>query len=230
MKILLVIGCALAPSLVLAAQFGDSVACDEIKNASKRLVCYDQRSRPAKAAELNKAKEVEEQRLLSEKTKQARTEAIVSAKVAVRALKKLDNRLNIGVSYRDYPGGLADAADSVSEFHESKHALILGATDKATTEAMRHYKKALDVWRRRFDREGGKETVLIMFDTANFVNDLQYEYPDMVGAIFVTGGWGGGDKRFSFPVALSIIWRHASEALAEAETSIRDAEEAEKSH
>ena len=61
-----------------------------------------------------------------------------SAKEAFKALKKVEARVETGVSYKDYPQVIADAKAEVNMFLEGKEA-------KKIPQFTEHIKKAMDL-------------------------------------------------------------------------------------
>lgn len=130
-----------------------------------------------------------------------------SAKDALLALKKLQTRIQAGVSYRDYSNFVADAVFPVKLFIESqdsKEYVELAALMKKITE---RYAFAGEVWHWKFGRYGSKWIA----SNYSLFSQIRKEYPDVPV------------KELLGPViyvdeALPIIWSKASTEVDEAAT------------
>lgn len=69
-----------------------------------------------------------------------------SAKDAVRALQKLQARVEAGISYRDYAPALGDALFEVKLFLASPEAKTKPALASAVSKTMEHYLIARQIW------------------------------------------------------------------------------------
>jgi hypothetical protein len=74
-----------------------------------------------------------------------------SAKETVRALKKLETKVQAGTSLRDYLSALGDALFEVNLFLESPEAKARAALSTSIKKAMDHYKTAGDIWRYKLE-------------------------------------------------------------------------------
>jgi hypothetical protein len=74
-----------------------------------------------------------------------------SAKDAVRALQKLQARVESGISYRDYGLALGDARFDVNLFLQSPQAKN-EKLKASIRRAMEHYQMARTVWQVKFDK------------------------------------------------------------------------------
>jgi len=73
-------------------------------------------------------------------------------KEAVRALQKLQARVEVGISYRDYTSALGDAKSEVNLFLQSPGAKKRLELSMAIEKAMRHYQTVTDVWKWKIDK------------------------------------------------------------------------------
>lgn len=72
-----------------------------------------------------------------------------AAMSAVKALKRLEARTQVGISYREYGPALGEAKAEVNLFLESPEAAKMPELTTSISKAMNHYKTAMKVWRRR---------------------------------------------------------------------------------
>jgi len=219
----------------------DELDCKKIINPSKRLDCFDQVSKRVEIDAKARDESIEKERIRAqedaqkadvaararetdqakEREAQEKRDAVVAAKTAIKALKKIENRVEVGVSYRDYPGALSDVTDVVREFQESKFSQTIPATNEAITEALKHYRVALVLWRDKFSSRIVKDHSPVMGATADLVASLRPDYPDIDSAIFKEKGFfGGGVSWIVYGKALSIIWGEASKSIAKATASL----------
>lgn len=77
-----------------------------------------------------------------------------SAKDAIRALKKLEARVEAGISYKDYAPALGDAKFEVNLFLESPEAKEKPRLSEAVAKTMGHYLIANSVWQCKFTGAG----------------------------------------------------------------------------
>lgn len=209
--------------------------CKKISNSSKRLICFDQESKnaasnaqekeriraqdDAKKIEADEKVRVENQ--AKEHEAQDKREALTSAKAAIKALKKVENRVEVGVSYRDYPSILSDATDAVREFQESKYAKLFPEANVGITEALKHYRVALTLWQDKFRNLPVREDSVLIGPTRELVEGLRPEYPDIDTAIYKDDGFlGSGLERLVYGRALFVIWQEASKSIARASVNL----------
>jgi hypothetical protein len=70
-----------------------------------------------------------------------------SAKEAVRALQKLQARIEIGISYRDYSPALGDAKFEVNLYMQGREAKTKLELATSLSKVIDLYQAALDVWK-----------------------------------------------------------------------------------
>jgi hypothetical protein len=71
---------------------------------------------------------------------------------AVRALQKLQARVEVGISYQDYTSALEDTKSEVNLFLQSPEAKKRLELTMTIEKAMRHYQAVTDVWKWKVDR------------------------------------------------------------------------------
>lgn len=69
-----------------------------------------------------------------------------SAKEAIEALKKLESRVQVGISYKDYGPALGETHYKVKMFLESPDSKKNPMLTKSIGKALQHYKFANDIW------------------------------------------------------------------------------------
>lgn len=69
-----------------------------------------------------------------------------SARTALNVAKKLEARTEVGINYRDYSTVVGEAWGDVKIFVESPEGKSIPEFSLLLTEALRHYKLALDIW------------------------------------------------------------------------------------
>jgi hypothetical protein len=77
-----------------------------------------------------------------------------SAKEALMALKKLQAKVQVGISYKEYGPAVGDTKFPVNLFLESNEAKKDFKFTQAIKAAMKHYEGALEVWGCRFGSYG----------------------------------------------------------------------------
>lgn len=207
----------------------EDLDCKKIKNATKRLSCFDAKALKLKENEQENSRaqlKVDENKKVEEakaKDAQIKNEAVTAAKVAIKALRKIENRVEVGVSYRDYPSVLSEATDAVRDFQESKYATIVPDASKSISVALKHYKTAMTVWNDKFNSGSVQDDVPISGSTEAMVNQLRSDYPNIDSATYTDSGFlGSGFERFVYSKALFIIWREASKSIQSSTLSIEN--------
>lgn len=131
------------------------------------------------------------------------------AKDAIMALKKLEARTEVGISYRDYTPALGEAKFLINIYLESKEADNDPQLKDAIVKAMRCYDDAKTYWKYEFDADG----IIGMWP-----NTLK-EYPEAKKPINAGGAsvnrWPFG-RRLMVKALLPIVWKHASQELTKA--------------
>lgn len=198
--------------------------CRKIANATKRLTCFDAEQKQVNevAKQVEEAVKKKETEQAQEREKQIKLEGVTAAKAAIRALKKVESRVQVGISYRDYPSILGDAVDAVREFQDSKHAGAFPATQTALANAVRHYRTALTVWQEKFSHRRVMDSSLVIGSTADLLAQLQRDYPNIDTATYSDSAnmWGQVSKFFVYDVALSLIWSEASSSIKQASDGV----------
>lgn len=171
--------------------------CRKISNASKRLACFDRQSQEKEAAAANAAKQQQAE-------ESARTSAALQG--VLKSVRKLQARVAVGVSYREYFEPLAEAKMEVEQFARSSQAVSAPEVARHLTTAMRHYEMAGSVWQVKF---AGKQ----MRDDLVLTQDLMQMYPRAPSQARQLSGM----SIIPYTTMLSIIWAEARAELELAE-------------
>jgi hypothetical protein len=125
-----------------------------------------------------------------------------SAKDAVRALQKLQARIESGISYRDYAPALGDARFEVNLFLQSPQAKSKQNLAVAIKSAMNHYQNAKETWGIKVST--GYDYITIDLQQA-LADSLFKDYPE------IRTGY-----EFQVDKAVQIIWTKANKELEKA--------------
>lgn len=125
------------------------------------------------------------------------------AEDAVMALKKLDARTDVGISYKQYSPALGEAKFSVNVYLESKEAMSNQELKDAIIKAIRCFDDAKDYWEFQIKSDG----IIGMWP------DTLKRYPEAEKSIRNGGAsvnrWPFG-RRLHVEALLPIVWKHAS--------------------
>jgi len=135
-----------------------------------------------------------------------------SSKDSYRALKKLEAKIQAGISYKEYGPALGDAKLEVNLFSESPEAKEKSRLNEIFNKSMSHYEEAGMVWRYQFaasrlpscmvpSEQGGNDSPLIQ--------QILRSYPMARSKVDSMG-------RLSYSDAIKAIWQEASEELKKA--------------
>ena len=118
------------------------LAEEEAKRATEEKQRFAQEEEHKRAAEAKKR--VEEERL--KEAIAAYRDVPQSARNALNAVKKLEARTEVGMSYKDYSTAVGEAWGDVKVFAESPEGKKLSDFSFVLVSAMGKYKLALDIW------------------------------------------------------------------------------------
>ena len=133
-----------------------------------------------------------------------------SAKDAIRALKKLEARVEAGISYKDYAPALGDAKFEVNLFLESPEAKEMPRLSEAVKKTMGHYLTANTVWQYKFIGNG----VTHSLPKASAL-EIAKAYP-ATRRYITSSRYAQSDGKLDIDTAISAIWKEASEELKKA--------------
>lgn len=130
-----------------------------------------------------------------------------SAKDAYKALKKVEARVEAGVSYKDYPPVIADAKSEVNMFLEGKEAKKNSQLAEHIKKAMDYYMTAGNIWSIKFALSSGT------LDTPGTDNEygraVKRLYPKAKSELAPSGE----GQVYRISNVLSQIWGDASKEL-----------------
>lgn len=146
-----------------------------------------------------------------------------NANDAIRALKKLETRTEVGVSYRDYPAVLSDAKFTVKMYLKEKIPIEDKKKASDIALALEYYEKALYFWS-FIDTYKGSCLPIDSIAGKEFMPKLSAVFPEAVKPITEGGliavedaNMGGGEivtfKNICFSSIAAYCWGKASEIL-----------------
>jgi hypothetical protein len=163
-----------------------------------------------------------------------------SAKEAVRALKKIEAKIQAGISYKDYAPALGDAQFEVNMFLEGPEAKQKPDLANSVRKALEHYKMAGSVWDYKF-LPRGRPAYFIPLSPWNDVppdavrnvgyrlsQEILEKYPKMKEQALIDVGPGekeaaklrrskiyvsAKEDALSIDKVISLIWKEASDEL-----------------
>ena len=150
-----------------------------------------------------------------------------SAKEAVRALQKLQARVESGISYRDYGSALGDAAFEVKLFLQTSEAKDKPELARPIALTLEHYKMAGSVWDFKVNsgrwRIYGKRAIYFFLnDERGTIEALSRAYPGIVERVTQRVGELFPNQRGktlqTLPIDMFVeeIWKEASNELEKA--------------
>lgn len=137
-----------------------------------------------------------------------------SADEALTALKKLRSRCEVGISYRDYSGAIADANYEVKEYLGSSQAKQYPEVAKYINGALLDYVYAVALWHSKFATRWGEfvdpddyrwKSFIEMYPDAGYL--MKTEYSDVLKENITN---------VYLPVMLSYIWEQAGNKIDKA--------------
>ena len=185
---------------------------------TKKSLIQDQNQK--KAAELQRTAEAEAVKGAAELVKKEQIRAsglVLAAKAtsALQAIKKLQVRVETGVSYRDYPAVLADAKYAFSEFADSDAAKTLSESEQLMRVSITHYERAAEVWRTKFSGRGRVSEIFSRFENPSLYDQILSIY----GSHMRTEAQV--QRGLLYAGALPVIWGEARLFTTKADDSIR---------
>lgn len=203
--------------------------CSAIKNAQKKLECFEKQSKliaqeenerkikeELQKAEAEKAKiqaEAEKLEAEKERVKKAEKEKIVAtAKDAIRSLKKLQNRVRTGISLQDYPSVISEAGFEVNNFNDLTDSSKIPQFGLHCTNAMQNYKDVIPVWRLKI-RDASRYDNDTIYSDWNLIDSIRSKYPS------TNASNSGRSMKASY--IMQIIWSEASENIQKAESALK---------
>ena len=218
--------------------------CTEQKVAAKRLNCFDslvikvnkefrdKTNREREEAERKVVRDREEaekkavrdreeaERQVKQKEddlKKAENEKILSsARRMLSALKRLETRVETGVSYRDYPSIVSDADFEVKQF-SNEFGPRLPDVGLNALKAMSDYQYVLAVWRMKFNQSSpsGRRPNEWVHEQSQ-IQAVLSAYPSAYSARL-------SDGTLSIDRVLSIVWAEGSKKIKDVEQALSEA-------
>jgi hypothetical protein len=152
-----------------------------------------------------------------------------SAKEAIRALQKLQTRVEVGISYRDYAPALGDTKFEVNLFLKSPEAKDKKELALKIERCLTDHQLASSVWNLYFTklRQG-----LVMRDSrgaiieARDIQNLTTTFPELIDVIqnrsIQTSFFSKKSGYIWLSDVLSVIWKDAGKSLGEATNLLSD--------
>lgn len=130
-----------------------------------------------------------------------------STKDAVLALKKLQVKVETGISYRDYASAVADAKFPVKLFLESSESKNDVGLSSSLQKAIEHYEFANSVWNVKFSCGRGVTDYMHPGCDSDIFYKIKRDYPSVPIQTF----WG--QESLVIDGAVLIIWNKAKEEV-----------------
>jgi hypothetical protein len=236
--------CRLTAALLLAVASSTNASdqnpyerCPPIKDSGKRLQCFDAAfkqasiaSQQAEAEKVTRAKEdfAKAEAARGDKATKERGDAVAAAKEALKGLKKLQVRVETGVSFKDYPTILSDARFEVRQFNDSTAAKQLPEVASAINSAIRHYERAKELWNYKFAGKAVTNAVVSTdtdvqmagggLNVVRRVNPAREAYMDSLASDYglVITAPDRDYKHLYIDSTLAVIWAAGSKDIARA--------------
>lgn len=196
---------------------GKAIRESQAEEAKQLLVQTQDRERTAELQRIAAAEDAKASAELAKKEQIRKTglASAVKATSALQAIKKLQVRVEAGVSYRDYPAVLADAKYAFGEFAESEAARTLNEAEQLMRVSISHYERAAEVWRTKFSGRGGVSEIFSRFENTRLYDEILSIYGSrMRTEAQVSDG-------LLYAGALPVIWSAARASTMKADESIR---------
>lgn len=134
-----------------------------------------------------------------------------SAKDALMALKKLEARIQGGVTYRDYGSALGEAKFPLNLYFESSEAKKYSDLSSSLRNAMYHYDVASRVWEFKMGRPPSRGRFInVNSDLGKY---LEKSYPNVKTDALSELKIFGKDSTYDADLVLRLIWKDASKEV-----------------
>lgn len=192
--------------------------CQAIKNATKKAECYDRLTQKSLRDEEERVKrealekaDAQGQQAKADRAAAEKAKVIDASKNVLKALRKLENRLEAGVSYKEYPALYSEASFELKEYISSEFGKVVPNFSSLCQEAIDSYSDAQALWRQRIQDSNKYDSDVIYsnFSLTDYIVDKYH-----VGA-----NLSGRALRPASSV-MKVIWNNASKKTAEAESSL----------
>lgn len=151
-----------------------------------------------------------------------------SAKEAIKSLKRIEARADMGINYNEYVLAVADARVEVEMFLESAEAKQKQSLTNMIKKILEHYERVREVWKLKVSKVEDLGTVfghlICLRDDPEgaFGRRLLKQYPeanrpvDSKGALIVRSNKMEGCDEILVDNLIYIIWKEASRDLQQA--------------
>ena len=134
---------------------------------------------------------------------------------SIRSLKKIQARVEVGISYRDYSTTLGDVKFDVDEFLASPEAKDKLELANSIRKTLRHYIYAKGIWGLKISGQSSITTdinSISMPELREVVKTLLEDYPK-IKDIAKVYKYSGGKPCIMMDEVISFIWKEAAEEL-----------------
>lgn len=166
---------------IYASEPTRTVKCSSIKDAVKRLACFD--STKAQQISTTDGQATLDSANKSEKSRIEKESNLNEAKSLLKALKKIQSRTEVGITYPDYLPILSDTKLEFNSFKSSQASKEFPEFLSASTEAIEMYNIASAVWNNQIVRSNSpnpSDRVLLNYITSQeFANLIINKFPEI---------------------------------------------------
>ena len=194
--------------------------CQTIKNSTKKAECFDRQTQKMIQEEAEKKKKEEEDKVNVAKIAAAAAAAAAeaekvkissSAKEVIRSLRKFENRIETGISYRDYPSAFAEARFDVKQFDEGGYSSAFPEFISYCLKAVENYEDAQAVWELKI-KDSDRYNNDLIYSNWDLVNMVAHKYPSTAAVK------SGRSMKASY--AMQAIWSEASRNIIRAQDAL----------
>ena len=131
-----------------------------------------------------------------------------SAQEAIRAFSKLEARLEVGITYREYVAALGEVNFEIKSFADSNDAKMLPQIYEALELALSRHRIAQMMWGKTF----GRYPIETLPNNSDVAKLLLSDYPEAARSVEDGGAMIAG--KFDVMKILPLIWGRASQDVA----------------
>jgi hypothetical protein len=140
-----------------------------------------------------------------------------SSKDAIRSLKKLQAKVEVGTSYKDYWAALGDTKFDVEEFLASPEAKDKPELANSIRKTLGHYVYAKAIWDLKISGVSSITTNISFYSGPSIelrktVEILLKDYPQLKDIARV-GKYSGGNPCITIDEVIRFIWKESKEEL-----------------
>lgn len=186
--------------------------CKKVSNPTKRLACFDNQQKAkeqsAEDEKIRKAAEDDQKRKADEEQKK-KSEFVSAARACLSAIRKLEARVSVGISYRDYYAPLADTKFEVESFVRGPNGAYNQEFTSRVSKALSHYQMAGSIWSLKFSGRRVNDDMAITPEILSL-------YPSAAAHTRTMSNF----QLIEYNKLLSIIWAEAKSESSEAEKAL----------